>query len=188
MKSEKDILKIKNTLLYLLNKYNKEIDYITVFKLLYLAQKKHLKIYGLPIFKDDFYAFSAGPAPSITYNICKIVDGVVSKNSKIYKELKPYSDFIEIITKEKGEREIKYIKTDKIAETIRLSKSNIKILDEVYERYHKYSPSKLSTITHDSAWHKNWDENKPDKIKIIPLSDIAQAAGVSKALLEYITD
>jgi uncharacterized phage-associated protein len=186
--NEKDILKIKAVLLYLLNKFDKEIDYITVFKLLYLSQKRHLKEYGIPMFKDEFYAFKAGPAPSIIYSLCKIADGEVKENSNILKELKYYSDFLFVITKEKKNGTvIKYIKTDVKPEINRLSKSNIKVLNEIFEKYSRYSPSKLSTISHDKAWEKYWDEGNKTPNKI-PTIEIAKAARPSKSLLQYVSN
>jgi uncharacterized phage-associated protein len=182
---EKDILKIKTVLLYLLNKYSKEVDYISIFKLLYLAQKQHLKEYGIPMFKDEFYTFKAGPAPSITYNLCKIAEGKAIADNNIYEQLKPYSDSINIITKKRKEKEIKYVTTNAHADLIRLSKSNIKVLDDVYEKYNMFSSSKLSNITHDSAWEKYWDGEQTKKI---PLFEIAKTLEVSDSLLEYIND
>jgi uncharacterized phage-associated protein len=170
-----------------LNKYDKEIDYITVFKLLYLAQKRHLKAYGIPLFKDEFYAFKAGPAPSITYNLCKIVNGEMKKNSKIYKELNPYSDFLYVTTRETKNGSVKYIQTDVKPEIIRLSKSNIKVLDEVFEKYGHYSPSKLSTISHDKVWRNYWDEENKIPHKI-PTIEIAKATRPSKTMLQYMSD
>ncbi|MDR1369189.1 MAG: SocA family protein [Dysgonamonadaceae bacterium] len=180
MTSEKDILKIKAVLLYLLNKFDKEVDYIKLFKLLYLAQKNHLKLYGIPLIKDDFYTFKAGPAPSITYNICKVANGDLKD-----KTLKSIANSIQV--NEDKIKNIKYVCALEKPELIRLSKSNMNVLDFVYNKYHDHSSNKLSKIAHDSAWKKNWDDST-EKSQRIPIMDVVDAAKVSKGMKSYINE
>ncbi len=177
-----DLLKIKAVLLYLVNKFGKEVDYIKVFKLLYLAQKEHLRIYGLPVIKDDFIAFKAGPAPSKTYEICR-----VANNDFDNPNMQDYASSIEVIVKEGENGEIKYIKAKEAADLKRLSKSNIKIIDNIFNKYSRYSSSKLSTISHDQAWAMNWDEKSQTPHKI-PINDILKTLSLTPQMEEYIKD
>lgn len=180
---EKDLLKIKAVLLYLLKKFGKEVDYIKIFKLLYLAQKEHLKLYGIPLFKDDFYAFVAGPAPSITYDICKVAEGSLHKPN-----LDLIAASIHVQEKKIGNNRIKYVSALEEPDIIRMSKSNIKVLDFIFDKYHSYYSSRLSSITHnDNAWKSTWD-NGNGKVEKIPLIEIAKTANIPQEMMEYLNE
>lgn len=180
MRAEKDILKIKAVLLYMLNKFDEKVDFIKLFKLLYLAQKEHLRLYGIPLIKDDFYTFKAGPAPSIIYNICKFAKGECSD-----KSLELIAKTIQVTTEK--DKKVNFVKALENPDMNRLSKSNLRVIDDIYDKYQACSSSKLSNITHDAAWRKNWneDEKKPKKI---PINDIVLAAGVSDGMRKYIQE
>lgn len=183
MTKVEDILKIKATLLYIAGKFENGIDYIKLFKLLYLAQKAHLSKYGRPIVNDDFYAMKAGPAPSVMYNICKVADGERSEQC-----LEDAARSISVETKKMPRgNDVKHVKVCEAPDMDELSTSDIECIDEVYTKYGKLSSSKLSTITHDSAWVKNWDEEKLEGQKI-SLLDIASAAGVNESMMKYIRE
>ena len=177
-----DLLKIKAVLLYLVNKFDKEVDYIKVFKLLYLSQKEHLRLYGLPIIKDDFIAFKAGPAPSKTYEICRVANKDYENS-----DMQDYASSIEIIVKNGKNGEIKYIKAKEAADLKRLSKSNIKVIDYIFNEFSSYPSSKLSTISHDKAWAMNWDEKNQSCHKI-PINDILATLNLKPQVEEYIKD
>ena len=55
MKSKDDILKIRATVLYLLNKFPEGVDYIKLFKIIYFAQQRHLSTYGRVIINETFH-------------------------------------------------------------------------------------------------------------------------------------
>lgn len=183
MTKVENILKIKATLLYIAGKFDKGVDYIKLFKLLYLAQKAHLSKYGRPIVNDDFYAMKAGPAPSIMYNICKVADG-----EWLEHELEDAAKSISVQTKkmQKG-NDVKYVTVCEAPDMDELSTSDIECIDEVCTKYGKISSSRLSTITHDSAWEKNWNEEKAEGQKI-GLLDIAIAADVNENMMKYIQE
>jgi uncharacterized phage-associated protein len=145
-----------------------------------LAQKNHLKLHGIPLIKDDFYTFKAGPAPSITYNLCKVANGDLQD-----KTLKPIANCIRV--SEDKIKKIKYVCALEKPELIRLSKSNMNVLDFIYDKYHDHSSYNLSKITHDSAWKKNWDSST-EKPQRIPIMDVVDAARVSKGMKSYINE
>lgn len=183
MTKVEDILKIKATLLYIAGKFDKGVDYIKLFKLLYLAQKAHLSKYGRPIVNDDFYAMKAGPAPSVMYNICKVADGERSE-----QDLEDAARCISVQTKKMSKgNDVKYVTVCESPDMDELSTSDIECIDEVYTKYGKLTSSRLSTITHDSAWKKNWDEEKVEGQRI-GLLDIASAAGVNESMMKYIQE
>lgn len=67
MKTIDQILKIKAVVLYILKAFPEGVDYIHLFKVMYIAQQDQLKEYGLPIIYDTFVARKHGPVPALTY-------------------------------------------------------------------------------------------------------------------------
>lgn len=60
MKTKDQILKIRATVLYILQSFPCGIDYIKLFKILYFAQQMHLVNYGRTIIDDTFQARQYG--------------------------------------------------------------------------------------------------------------------------------
>ena len=56
-----DNKKIVEAVLYILN-VTKGLDYYHVFKVLYFAEREHLKLWGTKILADDFVAMEYGPS------------------------------------------------------------------------------------------------------------------------------
>ena len=65
-----DNKKIVEAVLYILN-VTKGLDYYHVFKVLYFAEREHLKLWGTKILADDFVAMEYGPVPTKLYNAVK---------------------------------------------------------------------------------------------------------------------
>jgi len=188
MSKADDILKIKATLLYIANKFDKGVDYIKLFKLLYLAQKEHLRLYGRPIVNDDFYALKAGPAPSIMYNMCKLSEGTdnyVPDEDK--QDLKDVLESIKVTSKKSNHGIIKFVHALETSDLDELSTSDIECIDLIYRKYGTFTSSRLSDISHDSAWKKNWDPETESSSKM-RLIDIAEAGDVDHNMLQYINE
>ena len=75
MKTSDQILKIKSTILYILEKFPEGIDYIRLFKIMYFAQRQHLVVYGTPLMEDTFVARKLGPVPAFSYKVMKYKEG-----------------------------------------------------------------------------------------------------------------
>ena len=68
--TENEVLKLKATALYVLNKCGK-LDYFHLFKIIYFADKEHYAKYGRRIIHDTFCALENGPVPSLLYDAVK---------------------------------------------------------------------------------------------------------------------
>lgn len=182
MSKADNLLKIKASLLYIISKFKKEIDYIKLFKLLYLAQKEHLKKYGRPIVNDDFYAMKAGPVPTITYDICKVADKEITD-----MDLSDIAQSISVVNRKNSSgTPIKCVKANAIADMDELSVSDIECIDYACKTYGRHHSTTLSDISHDEAWKKSWEPHQvPTKMNLL---DIAKSANVSDSMLAYIQE
>ena len=118
----------------------KKADLHKVFKIMYFADKKHLKKFGRTISGDKFSAMKSGPVPSSSYDILK---GAREDGISYYSMFK---DFFSI------EYNINIIPKIQ-ADLDELSDSDIKILEEaIYENQH-LSFKDLTLKSHDKAWN-----------------------------------
>lgn len=136
--------KIVETLLYLSHKDIELCQYKTV-KLLYLADREHLKRFGRPISFDKYVAMKNGPVASIAYDIFKgnVVKGVNLDDLPF--DICQYDD-LSIL--ENPKREI---------DRNLFSKSDLIVLDETCREYGQSSFMELYRLTHDHfAYSRAW--------------------------------
>lgn len=182
MKDIDQILKIRATVLYVLNAFPDGVDYIKLFKILYFAQRQHLVEYGRTIFDDTFQARQFGP-----------VSGFIRKGLKLKELAKSLSpDFelfavgIDIIINP----ECQIIKSSQQADRDELSLSEIKCLDRYITEFKDMKSSDVSKISHkDSAWIKAYERSKKDpQMRSMTILEIAEAGGANQNTLAYIKE
>lgn len=184
MKSKEQIAKIQAVVLYILNKLSDGVDYIHLFKTMYFAQQEHLVIYGRPIIDETFVARKHGPVPTLTYKVVRSIE------NELPQETNDLSNFIASlsITIKDGHK-ILATKNNTQPDMDELSASDIKILDKWIDRCKDVNSFELANMSHDEAWKKakKQAERTGEDTKI-PLVDIAQAGGASKAMIEVIRE
>ena len=164
--TENEVLKLKATVLYILNKCGGDLDYFRIFKFLYFADREHYAKYGRRIIQDTFCAFNDGPVPSILYDAMK-------GNQGTYSTCSPYSAHY-------------YIRRAMADPDLdELSKSDIEMLDKSIKENESLSYSELSNKSHDNAWQEAWDAENNSAMN--PLS-MAMAGGASDAMMCYIRE
>ena len=182
MKTIDQILKIRATVLYVLNAFPDGVDYIKLFKILYFAQRQHLVEYGRTIFDDTFQARQFGP-----------VSGFIRKGLKLKelsKSLSPdfelFGNGINIVINP----EHQIIKSTQQADMDELSISEIKCLDRYITEFKDMKSSDISEISHkDSAWIKAYERSKKDpQMRSMTILEIAEAGGANQNTLAYIKE
>lgn len=182
MKTIDQILKIRATVLYVLNAFPDGVDYIKLFKILYFAQRQHLVEYGRTIFDDTFQARQFGP-----------VSGFIRKGLKLKelsKSLSPdfelFGNGINIVINPEHQR----IKSTQQADMDELSISEIKCLDRYITEFKDMKSSDISEISHeDSAWIKAYERSKKDpQMRSMTILEIAEAGGANQNTLAYIKE
>ena len=187
MKTSDQILKIKSTILYILEKFPEGIDYIRLFKIMYFAQRQHLVVYGSPLMEDTFVARKLGPVPAFSYKVVKYKEGALLDKCAITEELMDVANSIVVSC----EGDVKIVKkvSDVVYDEDELSVSNIKMLDTSIEFCKSKDSKELSKLSHDKAW-KFCDKIYKETGENIPMTyyKIAEAGDATKSMLKVIKD
>jgi uncharacterized phage-associated protein len=183
MKTIDQILKIKATLLYILNFFPEGIDYIKLFKILYFAQQEHLVKYGRPIVEESFYALKHGPVPSFSYKAFQAAEGK-------QEMVKDFSEFLKGITVITTTNDVIIVSNNDFdVDMDELSISDVKCLDYSIDKHKDIAPYDLSELSHDVAWEEAYNraQNDPEK-NMMTLIDIAKAGNALDSTIAHIRE
>ena len=143
-------------------------DIYKILKIIYFAEKEHLKITGRTICDDTFIAMKDGPVPSKMYDMIKSIrgDGIYSIEGleKYFHIENPY--FI-----------IPNLKPD----LSKLSEKNIELLKKSIAENGNLSFSELKMKSHDEAYN-----NADERDNTISYKSMAKVAGAEEEMLNYI--
>jgi uncharacterized phage-associated protein len=138
----------------------KEMDYLRVLKLLYIADRESLAETGRPITGDQVVAMKLGPVLSGIYDLVKSNPCEPS----IWQNFLRKDHYQIELTEDPGTEE--------------LSPYEIGKLLEVAKRYKDCGSHDLVEITHEfGEWQRNNPEKSGVKIQPIPFADILAAVG-----------
>lgn len=123
------------------NSRNNSISKLKVIKLIWLADRYHIRKYGRPITGDVYYAMPYGPVGSTVKDISELCD-LLSEAEMSYAQ-----DFINhqnnVITSKKEVEEKVFSKTD------------LEALKFVFNNFYPYSPFELAKLSHSyPEWSK----------------------------------
>jgi uncharacterized phage-associated protein len=163
--------KIVEVVLYILNKTG-GIDYYHLFKILYFAERKHLRKWGDGITSDEYVALSYGPVPSHLYDAIKKNDW---RETGFSKSLYNAMEFA-------GEDASNILIAKRNADMDWLSKSDIECLDSSIKENISLTFNQLKTKSHDIAWRSVSQSNVIDKAMM------AKADGATNDVVSYITE
>ena len=121
-------------LLYLCEKMDGSTKY-QLSKMLYFADKFHLKEFGRTITGDKYTKMEFGPVPSETYDHLR------------------HSGFINDIFLIEGY----HVKGNRSSDKDELSKSDCEALDFSIQEYGKLSFGELTDVSHDASWQSTKD-------------------------------
>lgn len=168
-----DESKAMNVFIYIANRLG-AADIYRIFKILYLADIKHVSKFGRPIIGDVYHALPAGPVPTQLYDDFKIVKG---------------NFFYSLIHPQKKARLSQYFDTNgymvfpKVEPDLdELSKSDVDCIEESIIENKDLTFGQLKTKTHDLAYH-NANSNGP-----ISFDDIAKVGGADEEMIHYIEE
>jgi len=171
LKERTDINRLKSALLYIIDKLGGEADFLSIFKILYAAEKEHLSKYGRTITKDTYIAMRYGPVPSFAYDCFKEVREYKLPseiNKPIFQSIDIHNEFI---VKKKEHPDFQF-----------LSKTDIECLDQSIEENRDKTFGQKSDESHDLAWEQAQQDNTMDILKI------AEAGGADEEMLKFIQE
>jgi uncharacterized phage-associated protein len=124
-----------------------------LLKLIYLSDRLHLRLYGRTISTDVYYAIGKGPVASNVYDKCKQIAGT---------QISLGEDNDISLSFERGSQ--KYtIRAKKDADLKIFSKSEIDIVDKVFETFGHKEGHQLSEISHDFYEWKQFENALKNK-------------------------
>jgi len=143
-KPETSYKKATQALNLLARKKDGKINKMKAIKLIFLADRLHLRKYGRPIIGDIYWAMKLGPVGSLAKNIAELSN--ISENAFAYAK-----KFIKPVDKS-------FISLKKEDISI-FSKTDIKCINAVYDKFSDKDQFELAEITHNySEWAKHKKE------------------------------
>ena len=131
------------------------INKMKAIKLIFLADRLHLRRYGRPIVGDIYWAMKLGPVGSLTKNIADLSS--ISENALVYakKYIKPTDDKKETFVSLRQEDLSVFSKTD------------LECLETVYDKFSDKDQFELAEITHKfPEWAKHKRELEDGKKRV----------------------
>ena len=142
---EFDYKKATQAINYLTKKEGGQIDKLKLIKLIYLADRYHLRRYGRPMVNDAYLAMPLGPVGSSVKDIAEFSD-FLDEDERGYAE-----KYLA-----RGERKYSIVSIGNVDDEV-FSKSELEALDFAYGEFGKYPASALVDITHR---YPEWDKFK----------------------------
>jgi uncharacterized phage-associated protein len=162
-----------NALLLILNEL-RQSDFHKLFKILYFADRKHLKRYGNPIIGDEYISMENGPVPSNIYDLLKFANNRTTFSP--FKEFfGQYSSTVNV--------QSYMVTATKNSNIDYLSETDIECLMESIHENKDLNFKQLKDKSHDLAW------KRPDpQLNTIDFLKMAEAEGADKTTLHYISE
>jgi len=155
-KSETSYKKATQALNLLARKKNGKINKMKAIKLIFLADRLHLRKYGRPIVGDVYWAMKLGPVGSLTKNVAELSD-IIPEDILIY---------IKKFIKPTDERKQTFISLKKEDLSI-FSKTDLKCINTIYNKFSDRDQFELAEITHNySEWIKHKKELDKGKKRV----------------------
>jgi len=152
---------------YLSKKMNTPIDKLAGIKLLFFADRYHLRKYGRLISEDIYYALPHGPVASNSLDILnEVMNGYNAGANKTYLNRKTGNAFVAV----DSQYELEY-----------LSDSDIEALDFTIEKFSNNETWKLRNLTHEyPEWkrYKNTLESNVSKREKIRMDDFFENSDI----------
>jgi uncharacterized phage-associated protein len=165
-----ELQKKVNLILYVLDKTGGTSDFLTVFKVLYFADREHLVRYGSLITNDRYVAMKNGPVPSTIYDILKIVRG-----DSAFSDLYYHERFFSVHDRYK-------VEAKELPDLEFLSETEVECLAASVVEHSGKAFGQLSSESHQLAYNSANLNSDIDPIKI------AEEGGASPEMLKYIAE
>lgn len=137
---------------FLAEKNGSPLNKMKAIKLIWLADRLHLRTYGRTITGDVYFALPYGPVPSTTRDILEINSFSLSDD-----ELNYSNEYLVITDK------LNY-NTNKVPNTKVFSKTDLDILEKILEKYGAFDQFTLSKLSHQFPEWKKYESALKQKV------------------------
>jgi uncharacterized phage-associated protein len=151
----------------------RQLEYIALLKLLYLADRESVRERGRPITGDRVVAMDNGPVLSGIYDF--VTFNVGNRDLAVWTYFLTKDEYDLVLNEDPG--------------TDQLAPYEIRKLEEIAKAHADHGWRKLVDICHDlPEWQKNNPRKFGERMKWIPLSDIFEAVGRAEGMQELLDD
>ena len=168
-----DIEKIANAIKFFILNDVKHLGKTKLMKLLFFADKEHLKRFGIPIFYDKYFKLPHGPVPSLTLNIIDSLNEVENYDLMEYANI--LKEHIEINQVNQNGFIFNGFKIKKPFDDEVFSQSELEVLKLIANKYKDITANKISELSHLLPEYKN-----------TPLSEIIDYSKMANNQADYI--
>jgi len=151
---EFDHKKATQAINFLAQKEGGHIDKIKVIKLIWLADRYHIRKYGRPIVNDIYFAMPYGPVASSVADLAGFNDIQIGEDEKKY---------LEKYLKSARFKKNTIVSIEGVDEQV-FSDSEIEALDKIYQEYGNYKPFDLVNLSHKFPEWKKFEASLKSKI------------------------
>jgi uncharacterized phage-associated protein len=157
-------------------------DKYQAVKFFYLADREHLALHGRPITNEDYFALPYGPVAS------KAMDLLEGDRRTLREAGIDSLPFETEVVRVRGKDIVYLRKPHREVDRNLFSKSDIRVFDDVIEKYGDHTFEQLFEITHDhAAYKKAWTSRKyGSKRAPMHYEDMVESSEKREALLEDI--
>src|SRR3989338_7327515 len=128
--------KATQALNFVASKKGGTVNKMKAIKLIFLADRLHLRKYGRPIIGDTYWAMKLGPVGSLALNIARFDRAPADALSYARKYIKPTND------------KKRHFSSQKPVDMNVFSKTDVECLEAVYEKFSDKDQFELKDITH----------------------------------------
>lgn len=86
-------------------KHGKSVDKLEVLKLIYLADRYHLRKFGRLITEDNYFAMPLGPVPSLAKDICNNHSSLTKEQHDFAYKYLSLNDKLDVVHSKRGEKD-----------------------------------------------------------------------------------
>lgn len=143
--NEFDYKKATQAINYLARKEGGQIDKLKLIKLIYLAERYHLRRHGRPIVNDTYFAMKRGPVASSVKDIAELSSDFLADEEKSYAQayIKPSDNYM--------------IGSLNEVDTDLFSDSELEALDFAYSQFGGLHQYELVNLTHEYPEWKQFE-------------------------------
>ena len=139
--------KATQALNFVASKKGGTVNKMKAIKLIFLADRLHLRKYGRPIIGDTYWAMKLGPVGSLALNIAGLDRAPADALSYARKYIKPTND------------KKRHFSSQKPVDMNVFSKTDVECLEAVYEKFSDKDQFELKDITHQ---YPEWIKHKKE--------------------------
>ena len=151
-----NIEKVANSIVLAIDCGVKHLTKTKMVKMLFFADRYHLQRYAKPIFGDTYFKLPFGPIPTLTLNTINSMNRRDNSDFESYKN--KLTEYVDLKEQEVQYDNLVFAKKKDFNKNL-FSKSEIKVLKEVFKEFKNSTASEVSRRSHETEEYQNANNN-----------------------------